>query len=198
VNERLSPTKIAILKALCHANGPTDLVTIHRFVKDATGLTVHWRMIEIDLIEMQRDGQVLRTIRSVNFGLYAAFTITERGRALAIAEEARNVFSPSEAELKAMAAAADPIQVTMCNAIEPREPLTARLIVDEDELDLWWANLGMEEKADAFAGLSLRMHGGESYVYVEAGIPVEGAIGVGPKHPTAARNPDDTGKAVQG
>jgi hypothetical protein len=189
MSKPLSPTKTAILEALYDAPGPLDALQIHYRIK----IAICSATIEADLWEMATAGQVQHYNVSFKPPPYDVFTITERGRACLIGDEARNIFSPSAEELKTMAEAADPIQVTMCNASEPREPLTARLIVDEDELDLWWANLGVEEKADAFAGLSLRMHGGESCVYVEAGIPVEGAIGVGPKHPTQS-----AGKAVQG
>lgn len=69
-----------------------------------------------------------------------------------------------------------PIHVTACHRPEPSA--TAFLCFSEDELDEWWNGLDVAEKADAFAGFSLRAQGqDESFVHVpETRIPVEGAV----------------------
>jgi hypothetical protein len=57
------------------------------------------------------------------------------------------------------------------------EPPTALLCIDEDELDNWWQNLDVEQKADAFSGYTLDPSGSRSHIYIEPAIHVLGTIG---------------------
>jgi len=110
----------------------------------------------------------------------APFTwaITDKGRAHWAACEARQVFREcAEHTPVRPAPKPDSFRITACDAADPHIPSTALLCVDEDELDEWWDNLDVGCKADAFAGFALRMHSGESHVYVEAGVPIIGTAG---------------------
>jgi hypothetical protein len=62
-------------------------------------------------------------------------------------------------------------------AAEEDDVAIATVCLDEEDLDAWWLSLDVEQKADAFAEFSLTMYQGQSRLYIEPRIPVEGVIG---------------------
>ena len=115
-------------------------------------------------------GLVLRVTQPDRF---CQWSITTKGRARLIGQEAQAVFTeriPTE-----------PIVAPCCRHHEPEEPATTVICLDEDELDEWWESLDVDMKGDCFAGFALKMYRGENnHTYIEPehqSIPVRGTAG---------------------
>lgn len=160
----------------------------HRVLVELWGITESYTFTELHELVCRREswisvealGDVLATLVERGWiRLHAGadssvprYSITQRGKARWAADEAREVFStPVKPRIEEA-----PVEAAVCNRKDP--PPTAVICLDEDELDDWWANLDVENKADAFARYAL--HQETSYVAVDAQvstIPVMGTIG---------------------
>lgn len=133
---------------------------------------------EMSPTSLQLTLSVLHATDWIRMSVSGKFELTERGWQI-LSDERKAMprfdFESSSANLKAIAESLDAERVTICEAKEP--PSHATVCVDEDELDEWWDQLGVDLKAEAFVRFSLYGVSHGDFSDHEARVPIEGAVG---------------------
>jgi hypothetical protein len=169
---KLTSYEAMILDALATCEAPVQITALIEIADPRNAQNLDGEKFYETLLALSKHGYVDQ-IHPTMEHLYSRFFITTKGRACLIGREAQQVFDECAAHA--------PFVPTCRRRLEPEEPATAILCLDEDELDDWWESLDVEMKADAFTNFALRMHTGEdNHIYIEPkhpSIPVTGAIG---------------------
>jgi hypothetical protein len=170
MNRTLTLHEVLVLDALFNCEAAVTAETLLEIADPREKENLTAADLDEALVSLFDEALILRVIEPNCAPMYS---ITAKGKARLVGKEAKEVFDECAPHARFVA--------TCCRHREPKEPSTALLCLDEDELDDWWESLDVELKADAFTNFALRMHTGEdSHVYIEPehpSIPVLGTVG---------------------